>query len=247
MHAQSYIQDFSLRKHGKQWRFIAVSLLVHACFGILILVSINFGSNTSLQDKQTEAQTLNSYIFVAPKSIPEQTNMSIEEQTAPSPDLIESHSTIPEQTKVQDLPEKRLETPNQKPVTNSSKQLIEHTQNTTVLTSNSDKAELVIPKRSPLKTMTNNMLQNYKQQQNAMLAQQAASEYQRKKVSPDINTQTAIDTTIWQPKRPKHEIACTNAASKALALTAGLLNSTIQCEDNSHFKQFIEARVNKEN
>lgn len=251
-----YTKDFVEQRRPFYVRALAVSLGLHILVVTVILLSVNFKGSENRDSNNSERAQVKSYVIFTPQMITNETErLSRDDRPALTSDAeqitsnTQTNDAAPEKESILDKPDNsdKVETFADATVVQTVKTKRDSPiENTKLELSN----KLQTPQRGPssksITTMTSNSLKSLNRIRDQKVAEQAGKDYQRSLVSPTINTESTINTLVWEPERPQHKISCDNLASKALALTTSISGGTISCEDNSQFKQYIDARLNKQ-
>jgi hypothetical protein len=110
---------------------------------------------------------------------------------------------------------------------------------TTVLTSDSSTKSIML--EPPLQQMVAKHLQGIQSD----YSQQQALERRQQKISPTINTETAVDTFLPLEIAPTVTVDCGNSAKKVLANISTVTGGRVKCRTSNQFQSFIDKRLAK--
>lgn len=220
------------------WRFIAYSLVVHGVLITGVIVSQLYGYKPRSTTESGAVIQAELYFYSPPvEAKPEVTELYNEQspQTESQPknqekrveDSAEEASTkLAEKTpsSVQKRPDEVIEPP---------------------------QATQATPTPMPVsRSLAQQHLQQYFQQQRNQLAVDEAREYRKQRISPTLPKFSPKPVLTENEKFRQAvavEIDCGNTTGKALATVSGWLGGTVTCGELPEFQSFIDKRLNKEN
>lgn len=227
------------------------SLLLHAAIVACVFMS---WVNTKQSIPISQTPVLKSYLY---KPAVESPPIEIESQVI-VPDIVEvppddsprnkAPNSQAKPTTIEDL-SKPSSTTNIKPTIDTIEAVVESPSRTVenadeippaaVLTSDSSTKSIMIEK--PLQRMVSKHLQGFQDD----YSQQQAREYRQRKISPTINTQTAVDTFLPVEIAPDVTVDCGNIAKKVLANVSQFTAGRVKCRTSNQFQSFIDKRLGK--